>query len=186
MVCLSDLTQQDTNCGGWRWPEVYIWILACRILATYLFNYLVPLKKSRLLRSSSTNMLTVQRDRTRWGSRAFAAAAPSTWNSLPVNLRTASTVTLFKNKRTEVLYHPRNKLGWTFCGHKYSKNRLAILNFGKITCTFDCTMWFISDFNFSVFAPTKKWSLSMAAILNFTKTLKKSLAHLHNVGNVIV
>ena len=29
-------------------------------------------------------------------------------------------------------------------------------------------------------------SLSMAAILNFSKTLKKSLAHLHIVGNVIV
>ena len=41
-------------------------------------------------------MLTVPRFRTKWGSRAFAVAAPSTWNSLPVNLRTASTVTSFK------------------------------------------------------------------------------------------
>ena len=62
---------------------------------TYLFNYLVPLQNSRLLRSSNTNMLTVPRLRTKWGSRAFAVAAPSTWNSLPVNLRTASTVTSF-------------------------------------------------------------------------------------------
>ena len=57
---------------------------------TYLFNYLLPLQNSRLLRSSNTNMLTVPRFRTKWGSRAFAVAAPSTWNSLPVNLRTAS------------------------------------------------------------------------------------------------
>ena len=63
---------------------------------TYLFNYLVPLQNSRLLRSSNTNMLTVPRFRTKWGSRAFAVAAPSTWNSLPVNLRTASAVTSFK------------------------------------------------------------------------------------------
>ena len=63
---------------------------------TYLFNYLVPLQNSRLLRSSNTNMLTVPRFRTKWGSRAFAVAAPSIWNSLPVNLRAASTVTSFK------------------------------------------------------------------------------------------
>ena len=63
---------------------------------TYLFNYLVPLKNSKVLRSSKTNMLTFPRFRTKWGSRAFAVAAPSTWNSLPVNLRTASTVTSFQ------------------------------------------------------------------------------------------
>ena len=41
-------------------------------------------------------MLIVPRFRTKRGSRAFAVAAPSTWNSLPVNLRTAGTVTSFK------------------------------------------------------------------------------------------
>ena len=41
-------------------------------------------------------MLAVPRFQTKWGSSAFADAAPSTWNSLPVNLRTASTVTSFK------------------------------------------------------------------------------------------
>ena len=59
---------------------------------TYLFNYLVPLQNSRLLRSSNTNMSTVPRFWTKLGSRAFAVAAPSTWNSLSVNLRTACTV----------------------------------------------------------------------------------------------
>ena len=43
-------------------------------------------------------MLTVPRFRTKWGSRAFGFAAPSTWNSLPANLRTASTVTSFEKK----------------------------------------------------------------------------------------
>ena len=42
---------------------------------------------------------------------------------------------------------------------------MAILNFSKITCTFpdgglcDCTMWIITDFNFSVFAPTGKYKV---------------------------
>ena len=58
---------------------------------SYLSNYLVLLQNSRLLRSSNANMFTVPRFRTKWGSRAFAFAAPSTWNSLPVNLRTASS-----------------------------------------------------------------------------------------------
>ena len=69
---------------------------------TYLINYLVPLQNSRLLRS--LDMLTVPRFRTKWGSRAFAVAAPSTWNSLPVNLRTASTVTSFKKMLKTFLF----------------------------------------------------------------------------------
>ena len=73
---------------------------------TYLFNYLVPLENSRLLRSSNTNTLTVPRFRTTWGSRAFAVGAPSTWNSLPVNLRTASTVISFKKILKNFLFNP--------------------------------------------------------------------------------
>ena len=42
----------------------------------------------------------------------------------------------------------------------------------------------ISIFQFC--ALEKIWILSMGAILNFSETLKKSLAHLHIVGNVIV
>ena len=75
---------------------------------TYLFNYLVSLKNSRLLRSSKTNMLTVPRYRTKWGSRAFAVSAPSNWNSLPVNLRTASTVTLFKKIQKTFFFGERS------------------------------------------------------------------------------
>ena len=41
-----------------------------------------------------------------------------------------------------------------------------------------CELLLISIFHF--------FSLSMVAILNFSETLKKSLAHLHIVGNVIV
>ena len=62
---------------------------------TYLFNYLVPLQNSRLLRFLNTNTLSFPRFRKKWGSRAFAVAVLSTWNSLQVNLRTASTVTSY-------------------------------------------------------------------------------------------
>ena len=71
---------------------------------TYLFNYLVPLQNSRLLRFSNTNMLTVPRYRSNWRSRAFAVAAPSTRNSLPVNFSTASTVTFLKKMLKTFLF----------------------------------------------------------------------------------
>ena len=84
---------------------------------------------------------------------------------------------------------PRNKLG-----HKYLKSQLvvAILNFSKITCTFpdggwcDCTMWKITDFNFLVFAPTKNMRFIHGGHFEFQWNFKKSLPHLHIVGNVIV
>ena len=47
-----------------------------------------------------------------------------------------------------------------------------------------CELVLISIFQF--LCPQENISLSMAAILNSSKTLKKSLAHLHIVGNVIV
>ena len=62
---------------------------------TYLFNYLVPLQNSRLLRFLNTKTLSFPRFRKKWGSRAFAVAVLSTWNSLQVNLKTASTVTSY-------------------------------------------------------------------------------------------
>ena len=46
-----------------------------------------------------------------------------------------------------------------------------------------CELLVMSIFQF--LRPQKIWSLSMAAISNFTKTWKKSLAHLHIVGDVI-
>ena len=37
-----------------------------------------------LLRSSDTNLLSVPRVRTCFGSRSFSVAAPTIWNSLPL------------------------------------------------------------------------------------------------------
>ena len=111
--CLARVVCKDSRCSRskpllnflhWLTVKYSIRFKRCTITfkaflflqPTYLFNYLVPLQNSRLLRSSNTNMLTVPRFRTKWGPRAFAVAAPSTWNSLLFNLRTVSTVTSFK------------------------------------------------------------------------------------------
>ena len=47
---------------------------------TYLFNYLVPLQNSRLLRSSNTNMLTVPRFRTKWVQGLLQLQLPPPFN----------------------------------------------------------------------------------------------------------
>ena len=47
-----------------------------------------------------------------------------------------------------------------------------------------CELLLISIFQF--LRPQKNMKFIHGAILNFSKTLKKSLAHLHIMGNVIV
>ena len=68
----------------------------------------------------------------------------------------------------------------SFCGHKYLKSRLvvAILNYSKITCT----LFLTSIFKF--LRPQKIGKFMHGG--HFRKTLKKSHAYLHIVGNVIV
>ena len=68
------------------------------------------------------------------------------------------------NKRSEVLYHPHHKLGYSFCGHKYFISRLvvAISNFSKITCTFQMVGNVIVKCDFFptlIFANTKKYEV---------------------------
>ncbi len=49
------------------------------------------------LRSSSRSVLRVPRTHTKtYGDRAFSVAAPRIWNSLPVNIRSSSSITTFK------------------------------------------------------------------------------------------
>jgi hypothetical protein len=52
----------------------------------YLADLLAVYKPYRVLRSSFTNRLHVDRHRTVFGGRAFRHAAPSIWNNLPSEL----------------------------------------------------------------------------------------------------
>ena len=49
------------------------------------------------LRSAARGDLVVPRTRRRLGNRAFCVAGPTEWNSLPSDIRTASSVTSFNN-----------------------------------------------------------------------------------------
>ena len=50
------------------------------------------------LRSAARGDLVVPRTRRRLGNRAFCVAGPAAWNSLPPDIRTASTLSTFKNR----------------------------------------------------------------------------------------
>jgi len=59
---------------------------------------------SRRLRSSDCSLLAVPRVRTCFGSRSFAVAAPTTWNSLPLHIRNSSFIFGFRRQLKTFLY----------------------------------------------------------------------------------
>ncbi len=63
----------------------------------YLSNLLCPYNPSRSLRSSNINLLTIPCSRLkRRGDRAFSVVGPRLWTSLPVQLRIAPSLSVFK------------------------------------------------------------------------------------------
>ena len=72
----------------------------------YLSSLLNDHIPSRTLRPSSMPRLIVPRTRTELAKRAFCVAAPSLWNSLPVDVVDTNTVLTFKKKHLKTyLYH---------------------------------------------------------------------------------
>ena len=71
----------------------------------YLSDLLTQYKPSRSLRSADLHLLETPKSRTKtYGDRRFAAMAPRLWNNLPINLRTASSVDVFKKHLKTHLY----------------------------------------------------------------------------------
>ncbi len=64
----------------------------------YISDLLIAYSPQRALRSSNQFLLTVPRCRCKTkGGRAFSAAAPKLWNSLPVNVRLAPSLASIKS-----------------------------------------------------------------------------------------
>ena len=69
------------------------------IIISYICNCkITPYVSGRRLRSSESGTLTVSRIKTATGSRAFRSAAPSVWNLIPVDIRTAPSLESFRVK----------------------------------------------------------------------------------------
>ena len=58
----------------------------------YLHLMLTPTRQPRQLRSSGSDLLSVQRVKTNAGTRAFSVAAPTLWNSLPDSAKPAGNI----------------------------------------------------------------------------------------------
>ena len=79
---------------------------------SYLSSLLNPLPIVRSLRSNSGALLHVPRSRSvRFGDCSFSVFAPKLWNSLPLNIRTANSVTSFKSLLKTYLFRRAFELG---------------------------------------------------------------------------
>ena len=69
------------------------------VAPSYISELISDHASSRTLRSSSLKLLDVPKFRLKtYGGRAFAVAAPTVWNKLPLEIRTCSSVITFKSK----------------------------------------------------------------------------------------
>ena len=72
----------------------------------YLFDLLIPYVPSRSLRSLDKHLLTVPDIRSANGCHSFTFAAPTIWNSLPIALRSCSTLpTFLSGQKTNFSHH---------------------------------------------------------------------------------
>ena len=55
--------------------------------------------------SASANLLSVTRCNISFGARGFRSAAPAIWNSLPCNVRSCETLTIFRGHLKSHLFH---------------------------------------------------------------------------------
>ena len=76
---------------------VLTWKVLHNLAPSYLKELVTPYAPSRELRSSSITLCSVPNVNTKVGERAFNYSSPVTWNSLPLFLRNAETLSSFKS-----------------------------------------------------------------------------------------
>lgn len=74
-------------------------LLTNNLAPIYLSNLLEPYVPPRSLRSSDQLLLAVPKSRLKLrGNRVFSVAAPKLWNELPLHVRHAPTLQVFKSR----------------------------------------------------------------------------------------
>ena len=71
---------------------------------SYLSELLIPYQPTRTLRSSEQYLLSIPRTHLRLSDQSFSVAAPTIWNSLPLNIRTTTSKAPFRTKLKTHLY----------------------------------------------------------------------------------
>jgi len=70
----------------------------CNNLCILLHGLLSSYRQSRVLRSSTSDLLSTQSSSTNIAARRFSCCAPTVWNSLPSFVRTADSFTSFSSQ----------------------------------------------------------------------------------------
>ena len=70
----------------------------------YLCELLLPYTPKHTLRSTDKLLLTTPRTLYSYGDRAFYAAAPKLWNTLPLELRSCTSIDTFKKSLKTYLF----------------------------------------------------------------------------------
>ena len=73
---------------------------------SYLSDLLTPYQPTRNLRSSDKNLLSVPNIKSAQARRSFSFAAPTIWNSLPLSLRSCTTLSSFCTYLKTFLFPP--------------------------------------------------------------------------------
>lgn len=104
-IMFRDLEWQPVNKRLAYNKAILIYKALNHLTPEYITNMLMPMSEthSRNLRSSSAGTLLVPRSRTSLFDKSFTSSAPKLWNSLPISVRTASSINGFKEKLKEVL-----------------------------------------------------------------------------------
>lgn len=72
---------------------------------SYLCDLIVPYKNQRNLRSNKQHLLKVPNSRTTtFGDRAFSVGAPRLWNTIPMDIKNAPSIDIFKKKIKTYLF----------------------------------------------------------------------------------
>ncbi len=80
----------------------------------YLTDLLHPYTPSRTLRSSDLCLLIEPRSRLKkWGDRAFATAGPRLWDSLPLHIRLAPSISAINSALKTYLYYVAFNTPWS-------------------------------------------------------------------------
>ena len=71
---------------------------------SYIADLLPHYEPARLLRSAGSGLLVVPKIKSKDGRAAFGHYAPNIWNKLPVDLRFAPTLAVFKSGLKTLLF----------------------------------------------------------------------------------
>ena len=111
-VCLYELWDNLNFPSGINKVSIYsiylsIYLSVCLngLAPIYLTELLKPYVPTRTLRSSEQLLLAVPKTKLKLrGNRAFSVAAPKLWNELPLHIRQAPTILVFKSRLKTYLY----------------------------------------------------------------------------------